>query len=169
MTGSSIGQTTQRGSAVGGSSAARAPDTVRWIRMERALDASPARVHRAFSDPGALAEWFPVQVEGSLAPGTRSVLIWPEQRVWWDVLSSEPERSFRFRWPWGRDETLQTEVTITLEPRGYGTRLTLTDGPFDLARPGVLDAYADALEGWGEALAQLRASVDFSVELRHRR
>jgi uncharacterized protein YndB with AHSA1/START domain len=144
-------------------------DSVRWIRMERLLDASPARVHRAFSDPGALAEWFPVQVEGSLTPGTRSVLIWPDQRLWWDVLSSEPERLFRFRWPWAPDESIQTEVTIKLEPRGYGTRLSLTDGPFDVSRPGVLDAYAEALEGWGEALAHLRASVDFSVELRHRR
>ena len=169
MTGSSTGEVTQRAVTPSASITKRDPETVRWIRMERVLDASPARVHRAFSDPGALAEWFPVQVEGSLAPGTRSVLIWPDRRLWWDVLASEPERSFRFRWPWGSEETLQTEVTINFEARGYGTRLTLTDGPFDLARPGVLDAYADALEGWGEALAQLRASVDFSVELRHRR
>ena len=28
--------------------------------------------------------------------------------------------------------------------------------PFDLRVPGVLDAYAEALEGWGEALAWLR-------------
>ena len=42
---------------------------------------------------------------------------------------------------------------MRLEPAGCGTLLTLTDGPFDLRFPRVLDAYAEALEGWGEALA----------------
>jgi hypothetical protein len=30
----------------------------------------------------------------------------------------------------------------------------------------VLDAYGECLEGWGEALANMRAVVDFSVDLR---
>ena len=60
-------------------------------------------------------------------------------------------------------------MSVTLEPAGYGTLMTLTDGPFDLRVPGVLDAYAEASEGWGEALAWLRGWVDFSVELRPRR
>ena len=47
--------------------------------------------------------------------------------------------------------------------------MTLTDGPFDLRVPGVLEAYAEANEGWGEVLAWLRGWVDFSVELRARR
>jgi hypothetical protein len=57
---------------------------------------------------------------------------------------------------------------VLLERAGYGTLLTLTDGPFDLRVPGVLDAYAEALEGWGEALAWLRGVVDFSSDLRTR-
>ena len=60
-------------------------------------------------------------------------------------------------------------MSVTLEPAGYGTLMTLTDGPFDLRVPGVLDAYVEASEGWGEALAWLRGWVDFSVELRPRR
>jgi hypothetical protein len=35
--------------------------------------------------------------------------------------------------------------------------------------PGVLEAYVEANEGWGEVLAWLRGWVDFSVELRPRR
>ncbi len=56
-----------------------------------------------------------------------------------------------------------------LKDAGYGTLLTLTDGPFDVRVPGVLDAYAQAREVWGESLAWLRGWVDFSVELRPRR
>jgi hypothetical protein len=54
------------------------------------------------------------------------------------------------------------------EPVDHGTLFSVADGPFDLRVPGVLDAYAEALEGWGEALAWLRGVVDFSSDLRPR-
>ncbi len=139
---------------------------VRTVRLERRVDAPPYRVYRAWSSPDALAEWFPDSVEGSLTPGTRSTLVFPDQRVWWDVLDAEPTSRFHFRWPWLPDDSWTTEVTVTITPRGYGSLVVLEDGPFDLTVPGVLDAYAECLEGWGEALAQLRAVIDFSVDLR---
>lgn len=135
--------------------------------MERLLDASPSRVYRAWSDPETLTAWFPTAIEGSLSPGERSSLVWPEQTVWWEVLEAEPERRFRFRWPWLADDSHMTEVSVDLAPRGLGTRLVLTDGPFAIDRPGQLDAWAECVEGWAEALANLRATLDFSVDLRH--
>jgi uncharacterized protein YndB with AHSA1/START domain len=141
-------------------------ETARWVSISRVLDAPPARVYRAWSDPDELASWFPVTIEGSLAVGARTILTWHDRRIPIEVTHAEPARQFRFRWPWLPDESWITDVTVRLEPRGYGTQLTLTDGPFDLTRAGVLDAYAEALEGWGEALAGLRAQVDFSVDLR---
>jgi hypothetical protein len=107
--------------------------------------------------PEELIRWFPQRIEGSLAAGTRSVLIVPDQRVWLDVSVLESDRRFEFRWPWLAGETWETTVSVLLEPAGYGTL------------PGVLDAYAEALEGWGEALAWLRGVVDFSSDLRPRR
>ena len=140
---------------------------VRSVSVRRLLDASPERVFRAWSSPEELAAWFPHRVEGSLAPGTRSTLVWPDQRIWWEVLEAEPDRRFRFRWPWLADDSIVSEVLVEIEPRGYGSTLRLTDGPFDVDRPGGLDAYAECLEGWGEALTLLRAQLDFSVDLRH--
>ncbi len=145
------------------------PDPIRTVRVQRRLDAEPYRVYRAWSAPEALSEWFPDRVEGSLSPDTRSTLVFPDQRVWWDVLDAQPDARFQFRWPWLDDESWVTVATVTLTPRGYGTLLTLEDGPFDLTQPGVLDAYGECLEGWGEALSQLRAVVDFSVDLRRSR
>ncbi len=84
-------------------------------------------------------------------------------------MQSEPNTRFQFRWPWLDDESWVTTVTVSLTPRGAGTLVTLEDGPFDLTQPGVLDAYAECLEGWGEALTLLRAIVDFSVDLRRYR
>jgi uncharacterized protein YndB with AHSA1/START domain len=144
-------------------------DPLRMVRLQRRLDAPPYRVYRAWSSPEALSEWFPESVDGSLAAGARSTLVFPEERVWWEVLSAEPYGRFQVRWPWLADESWVTTATVTITPRGYGSLVTLEDGPFDLTHAGVLDAYAECLGGWGEALANLRAVVDYSVDLRRYR
>ncbi len=143
--------------------------TERWVRIERRLDAPMERVHRAWSDPDEMAAWFPRRVEGSLTVGTRSTLTWHDRRVPIDVLASEPPTRFQFRWSWPTEAGYQTTATVDLSPQGYGTRVVLTDGPFDLGQPGVIDAWAEALQGWGEALMNLRAQVDYSVDLRRER
>jgi len=138
------------------------------VELERRLSAAPERVYRAWADPEELARWFPVRIEGGLAVGARSILVWPDRRVWWDVLEAIPNRSFVFRSPWLPDERLVTTASVTIEPAGYGSRLVVRDGPFQIDQPEVLDAWAAALEGWSEALTMLRAQLDFSVDLRAR-
>ncbi len=152
--------------AIGGGAGPEHADAPRWVRMARILGAPPYRGFRAGSHPEELARWFPERVEGSLAPGTRSVLVWPDERVWWDVLVAEADRQFSFRGPGTPDDTWGPTVTVRLEPHGAGTRLSLEDGPFDLRRPGVLDAWGECNRGWGEALALLRAHLDVSADLR---
>jgi hypothetical protein len=95
--------------------------------------------------------------------------VFPDQRIWWDVVAVEPDKHFQFRWPHMPNEALTTTVDVTITPRGYGSLVTVSDGPFDLAVPGALDAYGECAAGWGEALANLRAVVDFSVDLRRYR
>lgn len=141
-------------------------ESIRTIRMRRRLAASPERVFRAFSDPEELARWFPEGVEGGLAVGSRTILVWPRRRLWWEVVEATPSRRFVFRWPWDDADRLVTTVTLDVRPSGYGTQLDLEDGPFAIDGPEGLDAWAAALEGWGEALAMLRAHLDFSVDLR---
>jgi uncharacterized protein YndB with AHSA1/START domain len=141
----------------------------RWIHMRRRLDAPPDRAFRAWADPEELQRWLPERVEGSLAVGTRSVLVWPDERVWWDVVEAHPSSDFTFHRPWSPDERLITTVRLAVEPAGYGSRVGLEDGPFFLDQPGGLDAWAKALESWTEALTMLRAHLDFSVDLRQRR
>jgi len=138
----------------------------RFVRLELRTSASPDRVYAAWSDPERLRRWFPQEVRGSLAPGTRSTLVWPHKSVWWDVEAADPGRNFAFRWPWLDDASYTTRVSVRIAPEGYGARVMLEDGPFDLAVPGVLDAWAEASAGWGEALAFLKGFVDNSVDLR---
>ncbi len=154
--------------AATGTTVPRGTQTLRTVAIERRLDAIPDRVIRCWTDPEELVRWFPVRVDGSLAVGTRTTLVWPREQVWWEVTDLVTPSRFVFRWPWDADDSIVTTVTVALEAEGSGTRLLLTDGPFPIDRPGGLDAWAEALEGWGEALTLLRGYVDFSVDLRDR-
>jgi len=138
----------------------------RWIRMERSYRAPTDRVFRVWTDPEELPRWLPDRLEGSMAPDSRSVLVWRRRRLPIDVLEVEPDSRFVARIP--RGEADATTLTIRLEPEGYGTRLGLEDGPYAIDTPAGLEAWAEAIERWTEALAQLRAYVDFSVDLRQR-
>jgi len=137
-----------------------------WVRMQRRLEASPERVYRAWSDPEELARWFPLLVEGGLAVGARSTLVWTDRRVWWDVVDAVPSRRFSVQLPSPTDERLVTTLKIELLPSGYGTTLQLEDGPFPIGERVGLKAWADAIERWAEALTMLRAHLDFSVDVR---
>jgi uncharacterized protein YndB with AHSA1/START domain len=141
----------------------------RTIRMTRRLDAPPERVSRAWTDPEELARWLPDRVEGALAVGARTELVWPDRRLWWEVTEVVTGRRFAFRRGWLPDLSLITSVTVSFTPSGYGTWLRLEDGPFPLDLPGGLDAWADAIQTWSEALVMLRAHLDFSVDVRPKR
>jgi uncharacterized protein YndB with AHSA1/START domain len=141
----------------------------RWIRMTRRLDASTERVFRAWADPEELARWLPEQVEGGLAAGARTFLVWHDRRVAWDVQEVEPHRSFVFRRHPATTGRVATTVRITTTPVGYGSRLELEDGPYAVDQPESREAWAEAIERWSEALTMLRAYLDFSVDVRTRR
>ena len=143
--------------------------TAKMVEMERIVDAPPDRVYRMWADADTMTQWLSYQVEGSLLPGARSVLIFPRQRIEIDVLEAQPETLFKFRWNHTGDKAVATEVTVRIRPKGWGSIVTLTDGPYDTDDPLQLDGYAASIETFAAGLAQLRASVDFSVDLRARR
>lgn len=143
--------------------------SAQMVEMERIVDAPPQRVYRMWADADTMTQWLSYQVEGSLLPGARSVLVFPRQRIQIDVLEAEPDSLFKFRWNHTGENTVATEVTVRIKPKGWGSVVTLTDGPYDTEDPVQLRDYAESIEIFAAGLAQMRASVDFSVDLRARR
>ena len=141
----------------------------RMIKMERIVDAPPQRVYRMWSDADTMRQWLSYEVRGSLLPGARSVLIFPRQQIEIDVLEAEPDTRFKFRWLHPTEDHLTTEVTIDIRPKGWGSVVSLTDGPYVVSTEQGLDEYASAIEVWAAGLTQLRASVDYSIDLRKER
>jgi uncharacterized protein YndB with AHSA1/START domain len=143
--------------------------SARMIDMERIVDAPPERVYRMWSDPDSIPQWLCYQIRGSLTPGARSVLVFPRQQIEIDVLEAEPNTRFKFRWIHSAEMDLATEVTISVRAKGYGSVVSLVDGPYQTDVEIMLDEYARAIEIWAAALTQLRASVDYSIDLRKER
>ena len=143
--------------------------STRMIQMSRIVDAPPDRVYRAWSDPETVRQWLASEVEGSLLPGVRSSFVFPRHRIEIDVLEADPNSRFRFRWTHPVDDGISTEVTVVITPTGYGSTVSLSDGPYEVSDEAGLDEYARAIEIWAGALTQLRASVDYSVDLRKER
>lgn len=143
--------------------------SARMIEVERIVDAPPERVYRMWSDPESIRQWLSYEVQGSLMPGARSVLVFPRLRIDIDVLRAEPNTQFAFRWTHLQPDGFATEVTVTIQPKGYGSLVILHDGPYDTDDEAVLDEFARAIGIWAGALVQLRALVDYSVDLRKER
>jgi uncharacterized protein YndB with AHSA1/START domain len=141
----------------------------RTIELERAVDAPPERVYRMWSDPDTMAQWLSYQVRGSLTPGARSVLVFPRHQIEVDVLEAQPDERFTMRWLHQGGLGLATEIRVRIRPQGWGSLVTLTDGPYDTDVEAILDEYARAIAIWAAVLAQLRASVDYSIDLRKER
>jgi uncharacterized protein YndB with AHSA1/START domain len=152
--------------AKGASTESRSKD--RSIRMRRRLIASPERVYRAWADPEELARWLPERIDGGLAVGSQSALVWADRRETWHVTEALPNRTFAFARSLPTTDRSATTTTVRIDPLGYGSRIELEAGPFPIDSDDGLDSWAEALQTWAEALAMLRAHLDFSIDLRVR-
>jgi uncharacterized protein YndB with AHSA1/START domain len=140
----------------------------RVIRMRRRLIASPERVYRAWADPEELARWLPDQIEGGLAVGTQSALVWADRRETWYVVDAQPNKTFVFIRSSSKADKAAPTTSVRIEPLGYGSRIEIEVGPFPVDSDDGLDSWGEALQTWAEALAMLRAHLDFSIDLRVR-
>jgi uncharacterized protein YndB with AHSA1/START domain len=140
----------------------------RSIRMGRRLIASPERVYRAWADPEELARWLPERIEGGLAVGSQSTLVWADRREMWHVTDAQPNTTFAFLRSLGPTDRSAKATTVRIDPVGYGSRIEIETGPFRIDSDDGLDSWAEALQNWAEALAMLRAHLDFSIDIRVR-
>ncbi len=144
-------------------------------RIEKHIDlkAAPARVWKALTDYKEFGQWFGVRLEGPFQVGetVTGKLTYPgyEQMQWAvDVKQMEQERLFSFTWhPYAIDPAVDystetpTLVEFTLEAKGGGTHLVLTESGFDkLPANRRLEAFRMDEEGWIEQMENIAKYVD---------
>ena len=135
------------------------------LRLNRHYDATPEAVWRAWTEPEEMKRWWgpgandvvhlaevDVRVGGRFRVAFSSNAEMLEvSGVYREVV---PNRKLVFSWAWKSAPERESLVTVTFEPSGGGTDLTLLHEQFFDA--GERDGHE---EGWSDALAKIDAVV----------
>jgi uncharacterized protein YndB with AHSA1/START domain len=108
------------------------------LTLKRRLDAPPAKVYAAWTDPEKIARWFgPVQVVAGSVGADIDARIGGRYRIRFRMADGEhhevagvyremvPNQRLTFSWAWHSTPERESQVTVSLKPDGDGTLLTL--------------------------------------------
>ena len=136
------------------------------LRLDRHYDAAPEEVWRAWTEPEEMKRWWGQGRNDVVHLAEADVRVGGSFRVAFTSDSDEmlevsgvyseivPHRKLAFTWAWKSAPEQESRVTVTFEPSGGGTDLTLLHEQFFDA--GARDAHE---EGWSNALAKIDAVV----------
>ena len=130
------------------------------LTIKRHLNAPPAKVYAAWTDPQMIARWFgpagveSVEAKTDLRIGGRYHIIMHVPGDRHDVMGvyreMVPNEKLVFTWAWKSTPERESLVTVTLKPDGAGTLLTLLHEQFFDA-----DACDRHQQGWAGAIDKL--------------
>ena len=108
------------------------------LTLKRRLNAAPAKVYAAWTDPEKIARWFgPAQVVAGSVRADIDARIGGRYRVSFKMQDGEhhevagvyremvPNQRLAFSWAWHSTPERESLVTVSLKPDGDGTLLTL--------------------------------------------
>ena len=134
------------------------------LTLKRRLNAPPEKVYAAWTDPEKIARWFgPSQVKAGSVQAEIDLRVGGRYRISFEGGDGEyfqvdgvyrevtPNARIAFSWAWHSTPERESQVTVSLQPDGGGTLLTLTHEQFfdEAARDGHArgwDALLDKLE-----------------------
>jgi len=142
------------------------------LTLTRRIDAPPARVFAAWTEPRLIARWWQpvpvgdgdaVRAEIDLRIGGRYRIVirgadGEEHDVGGEYVEIERDRRLVFTWAWRSTPSRISRVSVTLAPEGDGTRLTLTHERF--ADAAARDRHHG---GWTRILDALVRAFETSV------
>jgi uncharacterized protein YndB with AHSA1/START domain len=137
------------------------PEGAKKIHLSWELPHPPAKVWRALTEPGLVAQWLmandmPAETGKAFTFRTEPMPFW-DGIVHSEILELEPQKRLRYTWKGGPAATmLDTVVTWSLIPVAGGTRLELEHSGF---RPEAAQAFAGAGYGWKKNVGERMAKV----------
>ena len=137
------------------------------LTLKRRLKAEPAKVYAAWTDPQKIARWFaPASARADSGHAVIDARVGGRFRVGFVLENGEnfevggvyremvPNRRLAFSWAWHTTPERESLVTVSLQPEGDGTLLTLHhEQLFDQA---ACDSHG---RGWNNALDKLEKLV----------
>lgn len=150
------------------SAASEAFDTKPSLTLKRRLNAPPAKVYAAWTDPQKIMLWFgPSQTIGESVRAEMDLRVGGRYRASFRTADGEyhevggvyreivPNEKLVFTWAWHSTPERESQVTVSLKPDAAGTLLTLHhEQLFDQA---AADGHRN---GWTGTLDKLEKVVD---------
>lgn len=136
-------------------------DKQNFLELEHRFDAPPDKIFEAWTNPTEMVRWWgpkefkTTSFDADVREGGewRAVMVGEDKKEMphgGRYLTIDPPRLLVFTFRWEEPDATDTEMRVTFEPDGSGTKLTLTQAPFGDAKER--DSHA---EGWREVLAKL--------------
>ena len=131
------------------------------LTLKRRINAIPEKVYAAWTDPEKLAHWFgPSQVKAGSVQAEIDLRIGGRYRISFESRDGEysqvggvyrevtPIVRLSFSWAWYTTPERESQVTVSLQPDGGGTLLTLHHEQFfdEAARDGHARGWAELLD-----------------------
>lgn len=134
------------------------------LQLKRTVNAPPAEVYRAFTNPTALRDWLSTAAQSDPRKGGRLYL-------WWgsgvyasgEFTALELGKKVAFVWNHSR-EPEPARIQVLLAPRNGGTALTVKHSMGSGKKWAA--AVHSAQEGWNNALENLASVLETGVDLR---
>jgi len=139
--------------------------TTQALEFTREIDAAPAEAYRAWTRSMALREWLCDAAIADARPGGRAYFGW--NSGYWaagEFTALEPDRRVAFTWQ-GKGEPGPTQVEVTLQASGEGTRLHLAHSGLG-AGPQWDAMRSEVAKGWQESLENLASALETGQDLR---
>src|SRR4051794_38994393 len=128
------------------------------LTFQRTVQATPAAVFRAFTNAGALRDWFCDAAEADPRPGSRIYLWWNDGNYAAGTYTElRPGEGLTFTWQ-GPAAPQGSEVRVEIHPTDAGSALDVTHG----------GAGNDAriARRWEAALENLQSHLETGIDLR---
>lgn len=97
------------------------------VTTERDLDADPAEVWEAISEPGRLGEWLGADVDVEICEGSEGTIVFDDRAEPSVVLIETVDEGERLVFRWATTVDAPTEVSIEIEPSIMGTRVRVIE------------------------------------------
>ena len=138
------------------------------LTLKRRINAIPEKVYAAWTDPEKIARWFaPAQVKAGSVMADIDLRVGGRYRISFESADGEysqvdgvyrevtPNARIAFSWAWHSTPERESQVTVSLQPDGSGTLLTLHHEQFfnEAARDGHARGWAELFDKLEKYLA----------------
>ncbi len=100
---------------------------IETVTTERDLDADPATVWEAISEPERLGAWLDADVDVEIAEGSEGTIVFGDGTEPSVVLVEKVDEGQRLVFRWATAVEAPTEVSIEIEPITTGTRIRVIE------------------------------------------